>query len=187
MAPDDVGLDRSVQAVSQREIRSQPAVEPKSIAVEVTSVSEKPDFITRFREHHKEKRLPLERVRSLRQERHIHSDLKWNSLLDIHLTRDQTKSKRSKRSESVPAKPPRYPVDQNRPKMPIPAKRTSIPSHDSDSDDNIYETISGIILVQFSFHAKTTSCLNSHKISSKIHFSTLPYNPIPFYHNQITI
>ena len=182
MAPDDVGLDRSVQAVSQREIRSQPAVEPKSIAVEVTSVSEKPDFITRFRQHHKEKRLPLERMRSLRQERHIHSDIKWNSLLDIHLTRDQTKSKRSKRSESVPAKPPRYPVNQNRPKMPIPAKRTSIPSYDSESDDNIYETISGIFLLVF----HTTQKLTVHIYSSTIPYSSTIFS-FHFYHNQITI
>ena len=55
---------------------------------------------------------------------------------NLLLARDQTKSKRSKRSESVPAKPPRYRVNQNRPKMPIPAKRTSIPSYDSESDDS---------------------------------------------------
>ena len=146
MAPDNVGLDRSVQAVSQREIRSTPQAEPKSIAVEVTSVSEKPDFITRFRAHHRENPTELfERVKSLRAERKIHSGLSsWGSLIELHMKVDKTrKSKRTKRSgseEVVPKKPPRYPV--NRPQMPIPKKRTSIPSY-SDSDENIYETITG--------------------------------------------
>ena len=142
MSPDSVGLDRSVQAVSQREIRSQPAVEPKSIAVEVTSVSDQPDFITRFRAHHRNSR--LQRVRSLKEERKIHSN-NWHALLGVHLTVDQCK-KRNKSLElptAVPQKPPRY---TPRPKMPIPKKRTSITSSsfESDNNENIYETISGI-------------------------------------------
>ena len=153
MAPDNVGLDRSVQAVSQREIRSQPAVEPKSIAVEVTSVSDMPDFITRFRAHHKHNRL-LKRVRSLKEERKIHSSSSnssnnnWHSLLGVHLTVDQCKKRRNTKSVELPLpkKPPRY---TPRPKMPIPKKRTSIHSRSFDSssqdnNENIYETISGI-------------------------------------------
>ena len=40
MKPDEVGMSRNVQKVTNRDIRSMPQVEPKSISVDVTSVSE---------------------------------------------------------------------------------------------------------------------------------------------------
>jgi len=39
MKPDEVGMSRNVQKVTNRDIRSMPQVEPKSISVDVTSVS----------------------------------------------------------------------------------------------------------------------------------------------------
>ena len=39
MKPDEVGMSRNVQKVTNRGIRSMPQVEPKSISVDVTSVS----------------------------------------------------------------------------------------------------------------------------------------------------
>ena len=39
MKPDEVGMSRNVEKVTNRDIRSMPQVEPKSISVDVTSVS----------------------------------------------------------------------------------------------------------------------------------------------------